>query len=131
VGRLKYLAMLKSLPNAKTGQVKVVAPTLYGDQVVTASPMKEYLGIMQPYSLDEVVFVEIVEGVLYYSERLYANGEYSTPVPNAYTFATPNGYIAFTSDSVIIRHRDGSEWVLSGGTAIPTAKTPFSPTKWR
>jgi hypothetical protein len=146
MGVMQYLAQLKSLPNVNTGEVKLVVPTLYQEQVVTARPKRQYLGIMQPYSLDEVVFVEIVENVLYYSDRLYGNGEYSNPVPDSHAFVTPYGYIAFTPTNVIIKHKTGGEWVIGDkivsnnvtvdietgkGALDVTSGTPIMPTKWR
>lgn len=121
---MRYLAKIVGLPNASTGEIKVIVPSLSGDEQRKANPLKPFLGLYEPYKLGDIVVVEMIEGVMYYGDKPYAIGEYSVGAPkNAYSFITPYGYIAFTPDNVIIKHIKGGELSLSTQKLTPDTVT--------
>jgi hypothetical protein len=136
-----YLGQLKSIPNAVTGEVKVIAPSLSGTVERIAKAKKQYLGIVQPYALNQVVTVEEIEGMLYYSDRHYAIGQHETTntPESAHMFVTPYGYIAFTADYIEIKHRKGGTLRLdntltsNAATFEPVTVSPLDLkfTKWK
>jgi hypothetical protein len=132
---MKYLAVIRRLPDKQTGAMKVAVPTLSGNEERVAYPKTLFLGLLQPYQLGDIIVVEIVENVLYYGDRLYANDEY--PVenvpPDSYSFVTPFGYISFTKDSVEIAHRLGGKVVITDSVTHSNAPSPqdLKFTKWK
>lgn len=140
---MSYLGKITKLPAARSGQMEVIVPSLSGETPRIARPKSSYLGIVQPYILGDVVHIEEIEGTLYYSDRIFAKDEYSSPVPmdkKPYGFVCPYGYIIFTAEGVEIVHKKGGKLILgdnlhtvAANSTNSTDVTPISGdiTKWR
>lgn len=140
---MSYLGKITKLPADKTGQMEVIVPSLSGESPRVVRPKAQYMGLIQPYILGDVVQVEEIEGTLYYSDRIYSNVEYTSPIPmdrQPYGFTCPHGYIIFTPDGLEIVHKKGGKLILSDKlqtvattTTNSTTVTPISSeiTKWR
>jgi hypothetical protein len=145
---MKLLAQIMGLPKSSTGEMNVIIPSQSNKDIRVAYPMKQFLGLYEPYKVGDIIMVEKVENRLYYGNKPYALGEYNQNVPKgSYGIATPYGYIAFTPDSLILKHKNGGQLTLttnnhvvvplgslgSGDNVLKVVggSSMGSPTKWR
>lgn len=128
---MRYLAKIMTRPKPSTGEMGVQIPSLTGDEIRKVLPMKQFLGIVEPYKIGDIIVVEQVEGTWYYTNKPYALGEWDMKAPaNSYSYVTPYGYIAFTPSSIEIRHVNGGRIVVGATAQFSDTASMSSPTKW-